>query len=82
MDALHNITLCFSIKTLSKQVLQTQHTERPQKVSPRGCVPTKREETFPGKFFSTFSGENVATGFPGKVFPTKVYYENISTQTL
>ena len=29
---------------------------------------TKREETSPGKFFLTFSGKNVVTVSPGKVF--------------
>ena len=46
------------------------------------CVFTKREETFRGESFPEISGENVATVFPGKVFPVKVSHESITTQTL
>ena len=55
-----------------------------EKFLPQGITQifTKREETFPGKVSRENSGENVATLFFGKVFPAKVSYENIVTQTL
>mgnify|MGYP003676982492 CR=1 FL=1 len=81
---LYNNTLYFSIKTLSKRVLYTQHIQSIWKVSPMGhprCFHKMRgnflRENFPQNF-----RENVTTRFSRKSFPTKISYESVLHYTL